>query len=359
MTDKELFDIRIDAPDKEIFKRTKLSWDKLAKPIDGLGDLEELVCRIASIQGKEMPNICKKALIIMCADNGVVCENVTQTDQSVTADVAALMAKRQSSVGTMTADYALDMVPVDIGINSNTKIKGIIDKRIANGTGNILNEPAMSKEQCLEAIKVGMDLVKECLEKGYGLIATGEMGIGNTTTSTAVLCALTGKDPVLVTGKGAGLSDEGLMNKIKVIRSSLINHDLYDKKAGDREQALNTLIKVGGLDIAGLVGVFIGGAIYKIPVVIDGFISAVAAYCANLIIPGVSEYMIASHTGKEKGTALVLGYMKLKALIDADMNLGEGTGAVLIMPMLDMVMSLYKTGTRFGDTTIKEYERFT
>ena len=358
MTDKELFDLNITAPDKDIFDRAKLSWDSLAKPIDGLGIFETLVCKIAAIQGKVNPDIGKKALIIMCADNGVVCENVTQTDQSVTRDVASLMAKRASSVGVMTLDYALDIMPVDIGINSETKIENVIDKRIRRSTGNILNEPAMRKDECLDAIKVGIDLVKQCSENGYKIIATGEMGIGNTTTSTALLCALTGRDPELITGRGAGLSDEGLKNKISVIKNSLIYHDLYDKRALDRKDALNALMKVGGLDIAGLAGVFIGGALYRIPVVIDGFISAVSALCADLMMPGVKEYMIASHTGKEKGTALVLEYLKLKAVIDADMNLGEGTGAVLMMPMLDMAMSLYNLGTRFTDTDIKEYERF-
>ncbi len=358
MTDKELFELNIIEPDKDIFDNTKHNWDMLAKPIDGLGDFETLVCNIAAIQKKVIPDISKKALIIMCADNGVVCENVTQTDQSVTFDVASLMAKRASSVGVMTQDYALDIIPVDIGINSETKIEGVIDKKIRRATGNILKEAAMSRDECLEAIKVGIDLVKECSKNGYGMIATGEMGIGNTTTSTALMCALTGKDPALITGRGAGLNDEGLKNKIRVIKDSLVYHDLYDKKANDRTEAFNALMKVGGLDIAGLAGVFIGGALYGIPVVIDGFISAVAALCADMIAPGANAYMIASHTGKEKGTAIVLEYLGLKALLDADMNLGEGTGAVLIMPMLDMAMSLYRSGTKFKDTDIKEYERF-
>ena len=358
MTDNELFDLNIEACDKDIFNNAKRLWDSLAKPIDGLGNLEELVCRIAAIQGIVIPDISKKALLIMCADNGVVCENVTQTDQSVTKDVASLMAKRQSSVGVMTLNYPLDIIPVDIGINSKTRIEGILDKRIAYGTGDILVEGAMTESQCLEAIEAGIDMVRECAEKGYNLIATGEMGIGNTTTSTALLCALCNIAPEAVTGRGAGLSDEGLRHKTDVIKNALLFHDLYGKKADDSAYAFNALMKVGGLDIAALAGIFIGGALYRIPVVIDGFISAVAALTANLIRPGVSEYMIASHTGKEKGTALVLEYMGLKALIDADMNLGEGTGAVLLMPMLDMAMSLYKSGTRFSDTGIKEYERF-
>ena len=359
MSTEELYAIRSDMPDENIYDEAKERWDLIAKPIDGLGDFENIICRIASIKGRVVPDIKKKALVIMCADNGVVKEGVTQTDQSVTAKVAALMAENKSSVGIMTKKFGIDIIPVDIGINADIKKDGLIDKKISMGTGNIAEEPAMSHEQCLSAIRTGMDLVKDCAKKGYDIIATGEMGIGNTTTSTALFCALTQTSPETVTGRGAGLSDEGLAKKIKVIKEAIAFHR-FNRIGLERtpEMAFEALRNLGGLDIAGLTGVFIGGALTKTPVIIDGFISAVAALCAYSIVPETKEYMIASHSGREKGIEKVLEILNLKAVIDADMALGEGTGAVMMFPLIDMAMELYSKGTGFDETEINNYERF-
>jgi len=359
MTSEELLSYKADMPDKKIYDSTKLNWDKLAKPIDGLGELEKIICRIAAIQRKERPDISKKALIIMCGDNGVVCENVTQTQQSVTASVAGLMAHNQSSVGIMTSRYPLDIFTVDVGINSSQYIDGIINKRISDGTGNIKVEDAMSTEQCLSAVGVGIDMVGKCSENGYGMIATGEMGIGNTTTSTAVLCALTGIDPINITGRGAGLDDEGFKRKVDVIKQALKFHDLEGRACNVSPQyTIDVLSKVGGYDIAALTGVYIGAAIYHIPVVIDGFISAVAALAANYIMSDAREYMLASHIGREKGLKEILDILRLRAVIDANLALGEGSGAVLLFPILDMAFELYTNGTEFCNTDITQYERF-
>ncbi|MCR5356379.1 MAG: nicotinate-nucleotide--dimethylbenzimidazole phosphoribosyltransferase, partial [Lachnospiraceae bacterium] len=308
-------------------------------------------------QGSTTPDITKKALVIMCADNGVVSEGVSQTDKSVTASVAELMGKNRSTVGVMLKDYPALIMPIDVGIDSDKKIEGVSDKKVSCGTGNIEKEAAMTKEQCLKAISTGIEAVWDCKDKGVGLIATGEMGIGNTTTSTALFCALTGKEAGTVVGKGAGLTDEGLKIKTKVIEDALKLHGLTGKTT-DPKGVLSALASVGGLDIAALCGVFIGAAIYHIPAVIDGAISAVAALAAAYMVSGCEGYMIASHKGREKITGEVLDLLGLKGVIDADMALGEGTGAVLMFPMLDMVMSVYINGTRFGDTMIGQYERF-
>ena len=359
MTKEELLLLKPDKCDEALFKKAKKRWDRLAKPLDGLGRLEEVICRIASIQRKEEPDITKKALVIMCADNGVVAEGVSQTDKEVTADVAALMGHDKSSVGIMTASYPIDIITVDVGIDSHDRLEGVVCKKVAYGTGNIRHEAAMSEEQCLEAIFVGIDMIKQCADREYGMVVTGEMGIGNTTTSTALLCALTGITPKLLTGRGAGLSDEGLKRKIQVIEESLVFHG-FEPCGCDisAQRAFDMLRKVGGLDIASIAGMFIGGAIYQIPVVIDGFISAVGALAAQCIVHGCSDYMIASHTGREKGTKEVLNRLGLKAVIDADMALGEGSGAVLMLPMLDMAMALYMHGTDFEETAIDQYQRF-
>ena len=355
----ELTNIVNSKPDSEIYQRSKERWDSIAKPIDGLGDMEDMISRIASIQGRVVPDISRRALVVMCADNGVVSEGVTQCGKSVTLDVARLLCKGTSSVCTLTKGMGVDVIPVDIGMDSDEVIRGIRNKKVCKGTGNIAAEPAMSPDQCLRAVKAGMEIMDICARNGYDIVAAGEMGIGNTTTSTALLCALTGFAPEAVTGRGAGLTDEGLKYKVEVIERALKLHGL-DGEGGicDPESVFEALQKVGGLDIAGLAGLFMGGAKHQIPVVIDGLISAVAALTAECLVPGTAAYMLASHTGRERGTARVLERLGLKAVIDADMALGEGTGAVMLFPLLDMAVSLYQNGMRFDDTQIDAYERF-
>ena len=357
MTETELFSLRVLPEDKQYYEYAKKKWESLAKPIDGLGLLESAICRIAAIQRREDLNM-QKSLLIFCADNGVVSEGVSQTDQGVTAMVAMLMGEQKSSVGIMLRDTGVDIVPVDIGIACDEKIPGVLDKKIAKGTGNIAKEPAITKEQCLHAIETGISLVKELKEKETGILATGEMGIGNTTTSTAVLCALCNESPERLTGRGAGLTDDGLLRKIAVIEKALALHELNGRSERSPEYALRVLTNVGGLDIAGLTGVFIGGALFHVPVIIDGLISATAAYLSERIVPGTSRYMLASHMGKEQGCAAVLQKLDLKPLICADLALGEGSGAILLFPLLDMAESLYRRGTKFTDTAIRPYERY-
>ncbi|MBQ8946084.1 MAG: nicotinate-nucleotide--dimethylbenzimidazole phosphoribosyltransferase [Lachnospiraceae bacterium] len=388
MNYEELIKVKVDKPLETARDLARLRLDDIAKPIDGLGSLETLLCRIAAIRRTPDFDMDKKALVIMCADNGVVGEGVTQTDSSVTARVAGLMGKRASSVGVMCSSYPVDIYAVDIGIDSEDKTEGVIDKKIRQGTGNIAETDAMTADECLDAINTGIDLVRDLAGDGYSLIATGEMGIGNTTTSTAVLCALLGLRAREVTGRGAGLDDERLERKIGVIEKALERHAHGrnmrvgtgftegslttgsstdgNLKAGNfaaegvtPEYAFEALRSLGGLDIAGLTGVFIGGALYHIPAIVDGLISAVAALCAEVLVPGCRDYMIASHVGKEKGCAIVLDRLGLKGIIDADLALGEGSGAVLLMPLLDMAYLLYRNGTRFGaDAGIDNYERF-
>ena len=365
MTRQELLGVKIEEPDVFVYNRAKANFDALAKPLDGFGDLEDIVCRIAAIQGGENPDISKRAAIVVFSDNGVVKSGVSQTDSSVTLDVARLFAKGRSTVGVETAGFGIDMIGVDVGIDSDEKIPGIIDRKVRKGTKNIEETAAMTKDECLLAIEAGIDIVKDLKDKGYGLIATGEMGIGNTTTATALLCALTGANPEEITGRGAGLSDEGLKKKITVIKRALSLHglDVPDHKTGtdagpDREYALSALASVGGLDIAALTGIFIGGAICHLPVIIDGLIGAVAALTAYHMLPGVEKYMIASHKGRERGCDIALSRMGLKAIIDADMALGEGTGGVMIIPVIEMVLNVYNHGTSFKTAQIQQYGRY-
>ena len=210
-------------------------------------------------------------------------------------------------------------------------------------------EPAMTREQAVQALEVGIHMVEELKEKGYGIIATGEMGIGNTTTSSAVTAVLLEQDPAKVTGRGAGLSGTGLKKKISVIRDAIALHK------PKKEDPIDVLAKVGGLDIAGMAGVFLGGAACRIPVVADGFISCVAALCAIRICPAVKDYVITSHKSKEPATVMILEALDIPVFLDCDMCLGEGTGAVTIYPILDMALAVYGGMCTFSDNQMENY----
>ncbi len=353
MTKDELLNLKIEIPDPLIRAEAKKKWDALAKPIDGLGSFEDMICKISGILGCADFDLSEKGLIIMCADNGIVAEGVSQTGKEVTYEVASLMGSHKSSVGIMLKDYPAHIMTVDIGMDSDDTPEGVICRKVAKGTKNFLHEPAMTEEEALKAIEAGIECVRDFKEKGISIIATGEMGIGNTTTSSALLSILTGIEASKCTGRGAGLSNEGLSRKIEVIEKALSFH--FPEGCTD---AFDALCKVGGLDIAGLAGVFIGGAVYRIPIVIDGFISMVSAFIANRLVPGCRQYMIASHMGKETGMKILSEELDLDPVIFGRLALGEGTGAVMLYPLLDMAMNMYKSGTAFADTPIEEYERF-
>jgi len=279
-------------------------------------------------------------------------EGISQSGKEVTLAVAKSMAQKQSSVCKMAQALGAVTIPVDIGIDSREVTDGVRNKKIRCGTRNFRKEPAMTQEEVVKAIAVGMELAAECKDAGYQMIATGEMGIGNTTTSSAVVAALLGCEADLVTGRGAGLNDEGLRKKREVIQESIEKYDLRHKSA------FEILRTVGGLDIAGLAGVCIGGAVCRIPVVLDGFISMAAALTAERLFPGVKEYLIPSHKGKEPAVVLLMKALEMNPVIDADMALGEGTGAVMMFALLDMAMSVYREKTGFSDIEVEQYERY-
>ncbi|MCR5255076.1 MAG: nicotinate-nucleotide--dimethylbenzimidazole phosphoribosyltransferase [Acetatifactor sp.] len=360
-TTDELFDIhiKINEPDKEIMALTKKRWDSLSKPIDGFGDFEDVLCRIAGIKGTDMPDIEKKALMVFCADNGIIERGVSQTDFSVTAQVAAKLGQKVSTVNYLAKSAGVDVYPVDVGMATDEEIFGVANKKSAHGTGDFLTGPAMTEKQALNAIKAGMETVKELSEKGYEMLLMGEMGIGNTTTSTAVLCALTGYDPAEFTGRGAGLSDEGLNVKINVIKKGLAKYlDHINTETDIKRRAFEILRCLGGFDIAAMAGAFIEAANIRIPVITDGLVCTVAALVAECIAPGTKEYILASHRGREKGNESALKALNLKPLIDGNMALGEGTGAVMASALIDMINDYYKNGKTFAESDIEAYERF-
>ncbi|MCI9059146.1 MAG: nicotinate-nucleotide--dimethylbenzimidazole phosphoribosyltransferase [Lachnospiraceae bacterium] len=322
-------------------------WDSIAKPLKSLGKLESSLIQIAGIQGTERIQLGKKALVIMCADNGVVAEGVTQTGQEVTAIVAENFLDVKSCAAIMCKDTGTDIFPIDIGMAVDTP--RVEKRKIAYGTKNMAVKPAMTREEAVRAIEVGIGLACELKEKGYHMIATGEMGIGNTTTSSAVASVLMEKPVEEVTGKGAGLTTEGLERKIQVIKNAVKKHQ------PNRNDPVDVLAKVGGFDLAGLAGIYLGGAACRMPVVIDGFISGVAALLAVKLCPQAGDYIIASHVSKEPAGAMVLEAIGKAPSLMCDMCLGEGTGAVAFFPLLDMSLHIYEKMSTFSQIEIEDY----
>ncbi len=334
-------------PDDAAMRRAKARWDDIAKPLSGLGVLEEICIRIAGLTGSETIDVAKKAVVVFCADNGVTAEGVAQADVSVTAVMAKAFVEKRSCVCRMAAAAGADVFPVDIGMFR--RVDGVRDLHIADGTANIAIGPAMRREQAEATIKTGIALVREYKEKGYGLIATGEMGIGNTTTSAAVAAVLLEMPPEQAVGRGAGLSDERLMRKRNVVRRAI------ETNRPDPNDAFDVLCKLGGLDIAGMAGLFLGGALYRVPIVIDGLISSVSALIAARLCPKSVCAMIASHRSAEPAAEAVLRRLSLHAVIDAGMKLGEGTGAVCMMPLIDLALCAYKSAAAFSEIDIPHY----
>ncbi len=338
--------------DAESMEKAKQRWKTVGKPLFSLGKLEDAVIRIAGIKGKPVYSLDRKGLVIMCADNGVVAEGVTQTGQEVTAIVAENFTKKETSVCLMAEVAGVDLYPVDIGMVTDVPSVTREEYKVAYGTKDMMKGPAMTREQAAQAVLNGIRIVRELADKGYDILATGEMGIGNTTTSSAVVSVLLEKDVEAVTGRGAGLSSEGLRRKVQVIRESIRLNE------PDRRSALDVLAKVGGLDIAGLAGVFLGGALCHIPVMIDGFISSAAALCAVKMAPECQEYMLASHRSGETAGGMVLDALGLSEFIDCNMSLGEGSGAVAAMPLLDMGLAVYLKMSTFEEIKVEQYEEY-
>ena len=335
--------------DNAASERALKQWNSVAKPLHSLGLLEDSVVKVAGIIGSENIDIGKRCIVDMCSDNGVVTEGVTQTDSSVTAIVAKAMAEGTSNINYMAKLNNADVIAVDIGMNIDAELPGLLNRKIAYGTGNIAVGAAMTQHQAEKAVSAGMDIVDLCRSKGYKIIVTGEMGIGNTTTSSAVASVLLGVPPEETTGKGAGLDSRGVTKKIEVVKKAIeINHP-------DKDNPLDILSKLGGYDIAGMTGLFLGGAVYRIPVVIDGFISAVAAALAVKICPLVKDYMLCSHVSKEPAGKKMLDFIGLKPLITAEMCLGEGTGGILLLPMLDAALAVYNSSHRFDNLPMERY----
>ena len=344
---------RIRPLDSDALSEARFRWSKVAKPLGSLGLLEEAITQIAGVTGAARAAVEKKALAVFCADNGVVEEGVTQTGQDVTAVVTANFTRGNTCSCLMARRAGAVVYPVDVGVACDLgnlgEVYPLLDRKIRPGTANFTKGPAMTRREALIAVLTGMDLVRVLKEDGYGILATGEMGIGNTTTSSAVASVLLGADPAEMTGKGAGLSEDGLKRKIDAIRRGIaLNRP-------DPKDGLDVLAKVGGFDLAGLCGVFLGGAVYRLPVVIDGFISAAAAVAAAAVEDAARDYMLAAHVSAEPAGERLLKWLGKESAIRAGLCLGEGTGALALFPLLDMAADIYREMSTFSDIEIEEY----
>jgi nicotinate-nucleotide--dimethylbenzimidazole phosphoribosyltransferase len=334
--------------DPHIIAEAKKKWDAVGKPLGSLGLLEDAVARMAGMFGRVNFSIEKKCVIVMCADNGVVAEGISQSGQEVTAIVAENLARRRSSVCKMARIAGAEVYPVDIGIAVPVTHPGIAKCCVRCGTRNMAIEPPMTHAETIQAIEVGIHAALSQVEHGTQLLATGEMGIGNTTTSSAVLSILLNLPPEKITGRGAGLTTQGLEKKIKVIQSAISRYK------PDPADSIDILCKVGGLDLAGLCGVFLGGAACGVPVLVDGLISAAAALLAVRLCPAVKDYILASHLSAEPAAKPAMDALGQTPIIQAGLHLGEGTGAVALMPLLDMAMAVYN-GDTFDDINLEAY----
>ena len=349
-------------------------WNRIAKPLGSFGILEDLVVKTAAVQGTSDVVLSQRTAVIMCADNGVVTEGISQSGQDVTARSAAAIAEGRSNINALADVYGAAVLAVDIGVAqdfpADTRIVrdtaaalrpagsaagagAVLDRKIARGAGNIAREPAMTHAQVQQAIVTGMDIVRDLAAAGTQVIVTGEMGIGNTTIAS-VLAAVYLKLPAQeVTGRGAGLSTCVLQKKTEVVRraAALLHPDADDP--------LDVLTKVGGYDVAGMAGLFLGGAYYGIPVITDGVVSAAAAYTAFLLNPLCAEYILPGHVSAEPAGRIFPERMGLKPVIDARLRLGEGTGGILLLPLLDGALALYRNAHTFEGLGIEAYKQLT
>ncbi len=320
--------------------------DNLTKPQGSLGRMEDLAVRLAGIHGDFFPVSTRKRVVVMAADHGVTEEGISAYPAEVTAQMVANFTAGGAAINVLGRLGDVEVEVVDVGVKADLNLPGVKRARIKKGSDNFRRGPAMSRTEALQAVKIGLDCAFEAVGNGIGVLATGEMGIGNTTASSAVMAALTGYEISLVVGRGTGLDDAKLCHKQKIVEQSLALHK------PDPADPIGVLSKVGGLEIAALTGLILGGAARRVPVVVDGFISSTAALAAVKLCPAVHHYLVPSHLSAESGHALLMDYLALQPYIHMDMRLGEGTGAVLAMHLLEAAARITIEMATFEDARV-------
>jgi len=334
--------------DTEAMAKAKARLDSLAKPPGSLGKLEDITVKLAGISGKMNYDTGKRCVIIMSSDNGVVEEGVASAPQAVTCAQTLNFTKGLTGVGVIAKQFNADLIIVDVGINADIDNPLVRNKKIRKSTWNIAKREAMTYDEAVQAILAGIETALEAVKEGYTLLGAGEMGIGNTTTSSAVLCALTGIPPEQATGKGAGLKEEAYRRKIDVIQKAL------DSNKPDASDPIDVVAKVGGFDIAAMAGIFIGGAYTRTPVVIDGFISIVAALLASRLNPVIKDFMFASHVSYEQGFSHAAKALGIEAPLNLGMRLGEGSGCPIMFAVIDVACAVIRDMATFEQGNIDD-----
>lgn len=342
----------ITSPNLDAKKMASERLDKLAKPIGSLGVLEEIVIKMAGITGNVHNKIQKRNVVIMCADNGVVEEGVSAPPQEFTKILTENLTKGLTGVSILSKLANSDITIIDIGINGKLNNPKILNKKISYGTNNMTKGPSMTIEEAIKAIEVGIEVADSLYDEGYDILGTGEMGIGNTTTSAAVLSVFSGLEPSVTCGKGAGLTEDQYQNKIDCVKKAI------EVNRPNKKDAIDVISKVGGFDIAGMCGCFLSAAKNRKPIVIDGFISSAAALCAVRLNPLVKEYVFPSHLSNEPGAIYMAKEIGVTPMLNLEMRLGEGSGCPLAFQIIDSAlyimdnMATFEEATLDGDTLI-------
>jgi len=315
--------------DHSLAEKTQRRLDNLTKPQGSLGRLEELARQIVEITGKENPSLKNKVIFTLAADHGIAREGVSAFPQEVTPQMVYNFINGGAGINVLANHIGAKVVVVDIGVASDIKNEKLKIKKVNYGTKNMAEGAAMTKEEAVKSIEGGIEAFEEELPAGIDIVGTGDMGIGNTTASSAIAACFTNKPVEDLTGRGTGIDDKMLLNKIALIKKAL------EVNKPDSKDALDVLSKVGGFEIGGLAGVILAAASRRIPVVIDGFISGASALVAYHLEPKVRDYLIAAHCSVEKGHRIILDYLGLKSILDLNLRLGEGTGSALAMHIIE------------------------
>ncbi len=317
--------------------------DTLTKPPGSLGKLEDLATQLAGIQGELYPQVAEKSHILLAGDHGVVEEGVSAVPQSITAQMVENFLEGGAAINVLCNQAAVDLKVVDIGVAENIDKEGLIKKKIRPGTANLAKGPAMSRTEAITSIEVGIEVFEDRCKDGLDLVSIGEMGIGNTTPSSAILYAMSDCKLDDIVGYGSGISEKKRKNKKKVIRRAM------EINAPEPDDGLDVLAKVGGLEIGGMAGVIIAAAANSVPVVIDGFIAGAALMIAYSLEPKVSKYIISSHKSVEPGHEKIYNFLELEPMLQMNMRLGEGTGAVLAMNLVEAATKINREMATFAD----------
>ncbi|NTV63039.1 MAG: nicotinate-nucleotide--dimethylbenzimidazole phosphoribosyltransferase [Oscillochloris sp.] len=340
---------RISPPDAEAMQAARARQNMLTKPQGSLGRLESLSIQIAGITGQARPRLRQPAVIVMAGDHGVAAQGVSAYPAEVTPQMVLNFLHGGAGINVLARHVGARVVVVDVGVASELpQHPDLIARKVALGTRDFSVGLAMSREQAQQAVEVGISVAEQAIQAGADILATGDMGIGNTTPSSAIVSAITGRPAAEVTGRGTGVDDAGLTRKVAVIEAALALHK------PDPSDGLDVLSKVGGLEIAGLAGVIIGAAAHRVPVVIDGFISGAAALVAAALAPGAQAAMIAGHRSVERGHLAVFGKLDLEPVLDLGLRLGEGTGAVLTISLCQAACKILDEMATFGEAGVSE-----